>query len=154
MNQYQLCRFMMIIWWFMMIIWRFMLLMVTYIPGFQSHFNEMSATNNIDLTDKLWDFTQHPPPWRKGRMGSNVAIPNSPVEKKSLGCVSKPIIIIVSGMNTHLPAILTFTRYQGFDRFLRVGDQWVSRTCHDLSLMIAVETGHGSWDLKLVFEKL
>ena len=30
------------------------------------------------------------------------------------GCVSKPLIIDLSGMNTHLPSILMFTRGTGF----------------------------------------
>ena len=32
------------------------------------------------------------------------------IEKLKSGCVSKPISINVSGVNTHLPAILMFTR--------------------------------------------
>ena len=45
--------------------------------------------------------------------GMNASI--NPIENVQLGMDQIPINTIFSGMNIHLPAILGFTRYQGFD---------------------------------------
>ena len=58
--------------------------------GFRSKLN-MSFWGNLDVSQIL---------------GSQASIP---IESSTVyGCVSKPIIINVSGVNTHLPAILMF----------------------------------------------
>ena len=46
---------------------------------------------------------------------SGIKITTGHATKKTSGCGSIPINTIFSGMNIHLPAILGFTRYQGFD---------------------------------------
>jgi len=95
-----------------------------------------SNSNQILLLKVMTFFHGHPPPPappapRQVRHGyalrpdvhalveallrGGVEVPEGRVE--SIGYGSIPIDTIFSGMNIHLPAILGFTRYQGFDPF-------------------------------------